>query len=81
MQAVETADSYIDPQKEAGYVRNGLGILMSVHSEKSKSADRMQLIFSIYAPGKYGKFEVGRTRYSIMVGKTESYLKTVQFPS
>jgi sarcosine oxidase subunit alpha len=63
-------DSYIDPQKEAGYVRSGLGMidvstLGKIEISGPDAIDFLQFML----PGKYGKFEVGRTRYSIMVGE------------
>jgi sarcosine oxidase subunit alpha len=63
-------DSYIDPQKEVGYVRNGLGMidvstLGKIEISGPDAIDFLQFML----PGKYGKFEVGRTRYSIMVGE------------
>jgi len=63
-------DSYTDPQKEAGYVRNGLGMidvstLGKIEISGPDAIDFLQFML----PGKYGKFEVGRTRYSIMVGE------------
>jgi sarcosine oxidase subunit alpha len=63
-------DSYIDPQIEVGYVRNGLGMidvstLGKIEISGPDAIDFLQFML----PGKYGKFEVGRTRYSIMIGE------------
>ena len=63
-------DSYTDPQEEVGYVRNGMGMidvstLGKIEINGPDSIKFLQFMF----PGKYAKFEVGRTRYSIMVGE------------
>ena len=63
-------DSYTDPQKEVGVVRNGLGMidvstLGKIEISGPEAIDFLQFML----PGKYAKFKVGRTRYSIMVGE------------
>jgi len=63
-------DSYIDPQKEVGYVRNGLGMIDVSTLGKIEICGPDAIDFlEFMLPGKYRKFEVGRTRYSIMVGE------------
>ena len=63
-------DSYTNPQEEVGFVRNGLGMidvstLGKIEISGQDAIDFLQFML----PGKYGKFEIGRTRYSIMVGE------------
>ena len=63
-------DSYMDTQKEVGIVRNGLGMidvstLGKIEVSGPDAINFLQFMF----PGKYGKFELGRTRYSIMIGE------------
>ena len=63
-------DSYTNPQEEVGFVRNGLGMidvstLGKIEISGPDAVDFLQFML----PAKYAKFEVGKTRYSIMVGE------------
>ena len=63
-------DSYTDPQKEVGVVRNGLGMIdVSTLGKIEISGPEAIDFLHFMLPGKYAKFKVGRTRYSIMVGE------------
>jgi len=63
-------DSYTNPQEEVGFVRNGLGMIDVSTLGKIEISGRDAVDFLHFMlPAKYAKFEVGRTRYSIMVGE------------
>ena len=63
-------DSYTDPQIEAGFVRNGLGMIdVSTLGKIEISGPEAIKFLHFLLPGKYAKFELGRTRYSIMIGE------------
>ena len=63
-------DSYTDPLIEASYVRNGLGMIdVSTLGKIEISGPEAVKFMQFMLPGKYAKFEVGRTRYSIMIGE------------
>jgi len=63
-------DSYKNPQEEVGFVRNGVGIIdvSTLGKLEVNGPDSIKFLQFMF-PGKYEKFEVGRTRYSIMVGE------------
>ena len=63
-------DSYTNPQEEVGFVRNGLGMIdVSTLGKIEISGPDSVAFLHFMLPAKYAKFEVGRTRYSIMVGE------------
>lgn len=63
-------DSYTNPQEEVGFVRNGLGMIdVSTLGKIEISGPDAVAFLHFMLPAKYAKFEVGRTRYSIMVGE------------
>ena len=63
-------DSYTNPQEEVGFVRNGLGMIdVSTLGKIEISGPDVVPFLHFMLPAKYAKFEVGRTRYSIMVGE------------
>ena len=63
-------DSYTAPQIEAGFIRNGLGMIdVSTLGKIEISGPEAINFLHFLLPGKYVKFEVGRTRYSIMIGE------------
>ena len=63
-------DSYTNPQEEVGFVRNGLGMIdVSTLGKIEINGPDAVAFLHFMLPAKYAKFEVGRTRYSIMVGE------------
>ena len=63
-------DSYTNPQEEVRFVRNGLGMIdVSTLGKIEISGPDVVPFLHFMLPAKYAKFEVGRTRYSIMVGE------------
>ena len=63
-------DSYTDPSTEVGFVRNGLGMIdVSTLGKIQITGPEAIKFIHFLLPGKYAKFEVGRTRYSIMIGE------------
>lgn len=63
-------ESYVDPQEEALFVRGGLGIIdvSTLGKVRLSGPDILEFLHFLF-PGKYAKLEVGRTRYTIMVGE------------
>ena len=63
-------DSYTNPEEEVNYVRNGLGMIdvSTLGKIEVLGPDAVKFLQFMF-PGKFMKFDVGRTRYSIMVGE------------
>jgi sarcosine oxidase subunit alpha len=63
-------DSYLDPQKEALSVRNGIGMIdVSTLGKIELSGPDVIDFMHFMLPGKFAKLDVGRTRYAIMIGE------------